>query len=519
MEKTETLGAKEPRELPNLPHSYWKETSTTPAQPVLGNNLTVDVAIVGGGITGILSAYRLSKAGVKVALLEADMLLGGTTAHTTAKLTAQHDLIYDKLIRNHGETSAKQYYEANTEAIAYVKALIDEHNIECGYSEQDTYIYAQSVDSRKQLEKEAEAYAKLGIPGGYTDSMPLNVPHHGAVVMKGQAQFHPLQFVSALVPAILEAGGLIFEQTTVQTIEEDGPRPTLITERGLRVMAEHVLICSHFPFYDKHGLYFARLHAERSYVLGVRTDEPYPGGMYLSADEPKRSIRSAESADGGKLLLIGGEGHKTGQGVCTIDYYESLRTYALDHFQVEDIPYRWSAQDLVTLDDIPYVGKVTEDRPRILLATGFAKWGMTNSVNASAILADAVLDRDNAYADLFSPQRFHAVPDIKNAIVQNADVFKHLVAGKIELVRQSADDIGNGEGGVVTIAGKRAGAYRDDNGKLFLVDTTCTHMGCETEWNEGERSWDCPCHGSRFSYDGEVLEGPAKKPLQRIMKS
>ncbi|MBB3111277.1 glycine/D-amino acid oxidase-like deaminating enzyme/nitrite reductase/ring-hydroxylating ferredoxin subunit [Paenibacillus phyllosphaerae] len=506
------------KQLPDMPKSYWRESSSVPDCGALDNNLTVDVAIVGGGITGITTAYLLSKAGVKVALVEADSLFSGTTGHTTAKLTAQHDLIFDQLIHSHSEEAARQYYEANRDGMNLLKQIIDEHGIDCGYVEEDAYVYAQSVDSLKKLNKEADAYAKLGIPGGFVESIPLQLPNHGAVVMKGQARFHPLRYLSALASLITQAGGLLYDRTAVSRIDEDGPRPTVVTERGLRIMADHVLICSHFPFYDKHGLYFARLHAERSYVLAVRSQMTYPGGMYLSAEDPKRSLRLAEVEDGQQLLLVGGGNHKTGQGICTIDYYESLRDFALKHFQVESIPYRWSAQDLTTLDKLPYIGQLTEDKPRILVATGFAKWGMSNSQAAAQLLTDYVLERSNPYQELFTPQRFHLIPDVKNAIVQNADVFKNLVAGKVELVRQSPDDLANGEGGVVTIGGKRAGAYRDDEGALHMVDTTCTHMGCEVEWNDGERSWDCPCHGSRFSYKGEVMEGPAHEPLQRVYR-
>ncbi|MBW7454279.1 FAD-dependent oxidoreductase [Paenibacillus sepulcri] len=505
------------RELPQLPESYWRHSIQLPDYPRLEEDTSTDTVVIGGGIAGITTAYRLAEAGVNVVLLEADSLLGGTTGHTTAKLTAQHDLIYAQLIKDLGEEQARLYYEANRDALDFVRHTIKSLDIDCGYSEQDAYLYAQTVDTLTKLHDEAEAYAKLDIPGGYIDKIPLDVPTHGAIVMHNQAQFHPLQYLSALLPRITEAGGRIYEHTTAVDVE-NGEEPVVITKDGHRVKASHVVVCSHYPFIDRHGFYFARLHAQRSYVLGVRMadEEPFPEGMYLSADDPKRSIRTASTMNGEKLVLIGGENHKTGQGLCTIQYYEALRDYAVRHFNVASIPYRWSAQDLLTLDKVPYVGAVTSGMPNVQLASGFGKWGMTGGTAAAMMLSDSIVGRGNPYLELYTPQRFHARASMKNVISENANVAKYLIAGKLEMVHKHVEELPQGEGGVVSFNGKRAGAYKDPDGILHLVDTTCTHMGCELDWNNGDQSWDCPCHGSRFSYDGEVIEGPATKALKKL---
>jgi glycine/D-amino acid oxidase-like deaminating enzyme/nitrite reductase/ring-hydroxylating ferredoxin subunit len=504
----------EDKRMPQFPESYWRESVRLPAFPKLSADITVDAAIVGGGISGITTAYLLAKEGIKVALIDAGVLLNGTTGHTTAKITAQHDIIYDQLINQFGEGKAKLYYEANSEALAFIRNTVKEHSIECSLTKEDAYLYTSSDSYISKLEKEFAAYEKLGIPGEFLDSLPIPVAAKAAIVMKDQAQFHPLQYLAALVRAFINAGGSIYENTTAVDIE-NGSEPKIVTRDGHKITCQHVISCSHFPFYDGMGFYFARLHAERSYVIGVKTEKEFPGGMYLSVDKPTRSLRYTTMNNGEKLVLFGGESHKTGQGICTIKHYEALHNFASGTFGIKEIPYRWSAQDLVTLDNVPYIGPITSGKDNILVATGYRKWGMTNGTAAALLLRDIVLERDNPYRELFAPSRSNIGESIKTLIVENADVAKHLVEGKIELIRKRPEDLLNDEGAVVDI-GRRAGAYRDEQGKLYMVETTCTHMGCEVEWNNGDRTWDCPCHGSRFSITGEVVEGPAEKPLERI---
>lgn len=241
----------------------------------------------------------------------------------------------------------------------------------------------------------------------------------------------------------------------------------------------------------------------------------YPGGMYLSADSPTRSIRYTEN-NGEKLLIVGGESHKTGQDENTEKHYEALRKFSEDVLAPTDIPYRWSAQDLVTLDKIPYIGPITSVHSNILVATGYRKWGMTNGIFAGMLVRDLILERENPYRDVFTPSRFKADPSLKTLVVENADVAKHLIEGKLEMPNRTPADLGPDEGAPVTYNGKRAGAYKDERGQLYVLDTTCTHLGCEVAWNNAERTWDCPCHGSRFSYEGEVVEGPATDPLTKL---
>ncbi|WP_077620916.1 FAD-dependent oxidoreductase [Bacillus sinesaloumensis] len=479
----------------------------------LEEDLEVDVVIVGGGITGLTSAYVLVNEGLKVAVLEADQILNGTTGHTTAKVTAQHGLIYDEFITNFGRSTARLYYEANTDALKFIQKTVEEHQIECDFKGQDAVIYSTTDEYAQKLEKEAKAYNKIGIDGELVDQIPFKMDIKNALVMKNQAQFHPVKYLAHLVNLIKEKGGYIFEHTVAVNVEP-GEKPTVLTREGKRVTGGFVLACSHFPFYEGTGFYSARLKATRSYIVAAKTKDNYPGGMYISADQPTHSLRSATS-NGEEYVLIGGGNHQTGERNDTLEDYSALNIFGEQIFEVEKIHSRWSAQDLQTLDKIPYIGELTTGEPNILVATGFRKWGMTNSTVAALLFRDIILKRNNPYRDLYSPARFYAHPSLKNFFVNNAKVVKHLVQGKMEIPQKNVDEIPVGEGAVISINGHRKGAYKDEEGKVYIVDTTCTHVGCEVHWNNGEKSWDCPCHGSRFSYTGEVLEGPAEKPLQQ----
>ncbi|MHC0036180.1 FAD-dependent oxidoreductase [Pseudoneobacillus sp. C159] len=503
--------------LPQYPESYWREIEF-PSFPRLDKDIRVDVAIVGAGITGITAAHILSQSNLKIALIEAGKILTGTTGHTTAKLTAQHDLIYDEFISHFGVEKAKQYYDATSGAIQFVKETVQKYNIDCDFLEQDAIVYASTDEYVPKIENEKQAYGKLRIPCEELNSIPFDIQIKNGLKMLNQAQFHPTKYLTALVKNLNRDNVQLYEMTTAADIEnEETDNPVVVTREGNRITCNYVIQATQFPFYDKPGLYFARMYASRSYVLGIKADFKYPGGMYISADSPVRSIRFTPF-NGEDLLLVGGDNHKTGQGIDTFKHYEALQQFAQQTFKVQEIPYRWSAQDLVTIDKLSYVGPITKDKQRILVATGYRKWGMTNGTAAAQVLADFILGKQNDYLELYDTSRFDADPSLKKLISVNADVAKHLIKGKLEYVPKFTSDLGNDEGSVVLVNGKRAGGYRDEHGKLHLVDTTCTHLGCECEWNHGDRTWDCPCHGSRYSYDGVVLNGPALHPLKQIIE-
>lgn len=500
-------------ELPQFPESYWLNSDNLPAFSTLSEDEQTDVVIAGAGITGISLAYLLSKRGMRVVLLEAGKVLSGTTGHTTAKLTCQHHAIYDELIAHYGEEKARQYYEMNNEGFQWVKKMIIDHEIDCDFQEDDAWIYATSVDQMPVLEKEHLAYEKLGIPGKLVKESSLPFQIRLGLIMDKQAYFNPVRFLVKLLELACNQGVKVYERTTALSIENGNP-PYVMTGEGHKVFAKHIVSCSHFPF---HGSYFNsfRMYAERSYAVCFKPKQSYPGGMYINMEQPTRSLRPVH-INGELHVIAGGENHPTGQGICTFQHYEALQQFAEETFGVETIPYRWSAQDLITLDKLPMIGASNAKDP-FYVATGYKKWGMTTGAAAALLLEKAILGEQSPYAELCTPARFHADPTVKTFLTYSGNIVKHLLKGKLLVSSElEPEELGNNEGSVVLMDGKRAGAYRDEAGNLFVVDTTCTHMGCEVEWNSGERTWDCPCHGSRFSYTGEVVNGPAKKPLTRF---
>lgn len=502
-------------ELPQYPESLWRATTDLPSFPRLTEDIKVDVAIVGAGIAGITTGYLLAREGLKVALVEAGNVLNGTTAHTTAKITAQHGMLYDELLSHFGQERASMYYQANRDALQFIRDTASKLNIDCGLHEEDAYVYMEKDKDLNKLEKEFEAYEKLGIPGEWVNKLPIPQFASGAIKMPGQARFHPLHYLRRLLEEFVKAGGQVYENTTVHKVDKEGPL-TVVTYRGShKIQCSHVVAATHFPFLDEGGFYFARLHADRSYALAMKPETAFAGGMYISADKPTRSLRAA-SWNGEEVVIVGGEGHKTGQHMCTFSYYEALEAYGGKLLGSKGIPFRWSTQDLVTIDKVPYIGQITSKDEGIYVATGFNKWGMTSGTLAGRMLSDQIIGRDNPYSELYTPSRFLADPSIMNLVKENADVAGELISGKVGLVHTRIEDLNPDEGAVVRHNGKKAGAYKDPEGNLHLVDNTCTHMGCETEWNAAERTWDCPCHGSRFSYDGVVFEGPAIKPLEKL---
>ncbi len=499
----------------HAPEPYWRESVELPAFSPLTDNIDVDVAIVGGGIAGLTAAYILSKSGKKVAVIEANKLLNGTTGHTTAKVTAQHGLFYDELIQHFGEEFARKYYKANSEAIQFVRDTVKNEQVECDLTTEDAHVYSQTEKYDKKVRKEYEAYQTLGIEGDLINTLPVNIPIKSAVVMKNQAQFHPLKYFKKLIDSITQNGGQIFEGTVAKDIKEN-TSTSVVTKDGYHVHSQKVLVCTHFPFYDGMGFYFTRMYAERSYILGVKTKKEYPGGLYINAENPTRSLRYTTTKDGEKLVLVSGDNHKTGQGEDTLEHYRALEEFTEEVLGIDEIPYRWSAQDLYTLDKVPYIGQLNKNHPSVFVATGFKKWGMTSGTLSGQLLSDLVLGNHNLYKDVFDPSRFVADPSLKKFFKHNLDVAGHFIKGKLENPTRHLDDIQNGEAGITIVNGQRAGAFRDENGTLHLVDTTCTHLGCEVEWNHGDHTWDCPCHGSRFNITGDVIEGPAKKPLKKV---
>ena len=495
----------------NIPKSYWLESTERTNYPKLDENIHVDIAIVGGGMVGILTAYQLQEYDFNIALLEAENVVESTTAHTTAKLTSQHDLIYYKIKKERGFDLALQYAEANENAIHEIKKIADENNIDCDYSLQSAYIFTQEDKYVKKLEDEVKTAKSLGIKAYLTDNIPLPIDIKSAMVFENQAQFHPRKFLIPLAEKIHNNGVKIHEKTRAIELNKKDDKYIINTSQGKTVTADIVIIASHYPFYNKKAMYYSRIYVERSYAIAIKAKEKFPGGLYINTDIPTRSLRSLPTEDG-ELILVVGENHKTGQGEDMNNHYKALLNFAEEVFSVENVPYRWSTQDCMTMDKIPYIGQYASDTPNLYIATGFQKWGMTTSMASSIILKDLIVTGESPWADVFNPSRKNISGSAKEFIAQNVNVAGQLLGGKISKEPEKIV-IESGEGKILNIDGEKTGAYRDEEGELYFVNTTCTHMGCELNWNSAERSWDCPCHGSRFTYRGHIIQGPAVKPL------
>ncbi|WP_431800975.1 NAD(P)/FAD-dependent oxidoreductase [Halobacillus andaensis] len=377
-------------------NSLWRDIDIE-TFPSLTKDLTAEVTIIGGGITGITTAYLLVKQGYKVVLLEAGRLLEGTTGYTTAKVTSQHGLIYDYLIRTFGRDKARLYYQANEDALKLIEQIQEELNIDCDFSRQDAYVYSVTDKGKQEIYKEAEAYEKIGINGGIVKNVELPFEVTSAIKIREQAQFHPIKYLQPMVQYLKEHNTPIFENTRASDVEK-GELLSVITREGNSVTSNHVVMASHFPFKDFEGMYFSRLHVERSYSIALPTNEVVPEGMYLNAENPKRSLRHYVSEEGEMLLLVGGEGHASGQKENTKECYEKLQSYSKEYFNTDQVTHRWSSQDITTLDKVPFIGPVSRNNPRQYTATGFSKWGMTNGTIAAKVISDRIQGSANPYA-------------------------------------------------------------------------------------------------------------------------
>ncbi|NUC71874.1 FAD-dependent oxidoreductase [Haloterrigena sp. SYSU A558-1] len=506
------------------PRSLWLATTPTTDYDPLEGDLEVDVAVVGGGITGLTAAIELQEAGKTVVVLESDRIVESTTGHTTAKLTSQHGLIYDTLVSKFGRKRAGQYARANEAAIDAVERRVEEHGIDCDFRRTPAYTYAASSDEISTVSEEVETAQRLGLPAEYVEETPLPFETNGAVRFDEQAEFHPRKYLLAIAEQIHEDDGdsAVFEET--RAVDIDPGEPCRVeTERGA-VVADDVVVATHFPVLDRAG-YFSRMHPHRAYLLAVRVDEEPPEGMYYNTASPPATIRTqpAEPADDTdepeELVLVGGQSHKPSvSGPPTSERYRRCERFAREHFSVESIEYRWSTMDYSPVDKVPFIGQIDPLAEHVYVGTGFKGWGMSGGTAAGMILADLIVDGANPWADVFDPQRFTPKASAKSFLEENAKVGGSFVGDRIKsfLASLGADgsDIPDpGEGGIVRRTGRPMGVYRDEEGSVHAVSAVCPHMGCLVRWNDAERTWDCPCHGSRFTHEGNVLSGPALEGL------
>ena len=491
--------------------SLWRATSTAAAFPRLEGTVEVDVAVVGAGITGVTAAYLLKQAGKRVALVEGGRVGQGTTGRTTAKLTVGHGLVYRKLAGEHGKDAARQYAEANGSAVSELEAIVRRHGIECDWERTANYVYTVSPDRVGDLEEEAEAARLAGVEAVLTTETGLPFPVEAALRVDGQAQLHPLKLLLGLAAEIPGDGSHVYEQARATGLRR-GERH-LLEASGGEVLAPHVFVATHLPLLDR-GLLFAKAHPVKSYAVAATIEEERaPTDMFISVDSPTRSIRSAPVGAGSRALIVGGESGSPGEDAGK--RYGALESFLREHFGV-DAEQRWSAHDFVPVDGLPFIGPLSRADDRVLVATGFAKWGLTKGVLAAGLVADAILGKRSGAAALFDSRRRIGRHGASRLARENASVARRFVADRLKRPagRARIEELAPGEGAVVRLGARQYAVHRDESGRLHLLSARCPHLGCIVGWSGADRTWECPCHGSRFAADGTLVEGPATADLE-----
>lgn len=434
-------------------NSVWKEFGKRIRFGSLQNDITTDVLIIGGGISGILCAYKLKRAGIDCIIAEANEICSGITKNTTAKITLCHGLIYDKIIKKYGEENARLYLEAQLNALGEYSRICAQ--IDCDYEKKDSFIY--TLSDEKKIELEINALKKLGYSAKFSDIKELPFAVNGAVQFRDQAQFHPLKFLYGISKELS-----VYENTKIVEL-----KPNIAVTNNGKISFKRLIVATHFPILNKHGAFFLKMYQHRSYVLALKGTESIDG-MYVDESATGLSFRSYND-----LLLLGGGGHRTGKKGGA---FKELEEVAKKYYKSATVVKKWATQDCITLDGIPYIGLYSKNIPDVYVATGFNKWGMTNALVAANILADMLQGRNSPYEKFFSPCRSILHPQLA------------------------------------------VNVFESTKGLLRPTAPRCPHLGCALIYNEAEHSWDCPCHGSRFTEEGELIDNPATDDKTAIRK-
>jgi glycine/D-amino acid oxidase-like deaminating enzyme/nitrite reductase/ring-hydroxylating ferredoxin subunit len=494
--------------------SLWLDTfSVPPLQDPVFHPVDVDVAVLGAGIVGLSTALMCKREGLRVAVVEAKHVGYGATGRSTVKAAVGHGTRLSSIEKTVGSGAAQAYAAANLAGRERIVQLAEELSIPCDISRGPHYVYADAEQDIERLRAEAELAARLGLPATYVDEVPLPVPALAGVRFDDEVQFHPTAYLAGLAAAVVGDGWHVFQHARATGVS-DGEPCVVHTEAG-DLRAERVVVATQYPILDRGGQ-FARLGVNREYAVAGVLPAGTPGGMTLSIGGRTRSTRTYR-LDGDDLLIIVGESHQTGTDDAREDRYTALEEWGRRYFGITDYRYRWSTQDPGSLDGVPYVGRLYPGSVHLYTATGFGAWGMSNGTAAAMILTDLLMGRANPWADVFSATRLGSLGTVPSLAKLQAKVATRWVKDRFTGAAPGAPaELGPDEAGVFVVDGKRTAAYRDENGTLHAVSAVCTHLRCIVHWNAAERSWDCPCHGSRFTPRGEVLSSPATAPLAPV---
>lgn len=486
--------------------SYWNATAAAPTFPELEGDHAVDVAIIGGGIVGVTTARLLKDRGLTVAVVEARQVGREVTGKSTAKVTSQHSIIYHTLVQKFGEDRARIYAEAQETALRRIEALAGQYGIDCSLEVKPAYTYTQQEKYVPEIEKEVEIARKLGLPASLVRESGLPFPVLAAMRFNNQAQFHPTRYVAGLAETLPGDGCHVFEHSRVMEWEPD----RIETARG-RVSARHVVMATHMPL-GQVGGYYARAYPQAEPVIAARIGR-VPEGMYISLESPSHSIRTHRHESGAIYGIAAGSSFKPGHTDEERESFADIERWLTENFDAGPIEYRWVNEDYKSMDAAPFIGWSNSMGRDYLVATGFGAWGLTNGTAAAMIIADLAEGKDHPWLELFDAKRVKPVAGAAEFVKENTAVAAHLVTGYLSRKLKSFDDLQAGDAAIMKIDGKNIAAFRDERGQLHALSAVCTHMGCLLGWNEVDRSWDCPCHGSRFELNGEVIHGPATKPF------
>ncbi len=473
-----------------------------------------DVVVVGGGITGISTALRLQREGKKCVVLEAQNIGFGTTGGTTSHLNTFLDTPYYTIKDNFGEENAELVYTLTKKALNLIEKNIIGYEIDCGFEWKNAFVFAHNKKQSNELEKIVTSSRQVGLDIAFVNEIPVALPFETAAKVEGQAQMHPVKYLYGIAEAFERMGGRIIQNCRVTEVLSEQAETIVHTSKG-KIKTEHVVYATHTPP-GVNVLHF-EVAPYRSYVLAVTlVDDAYPDGLVYDLDEPYHYYRTQE-VDGKRYLIFGGEDHKTGHEENTEFCFTKLESYLRTYYNIDEIVFKWSSQYFEPADGLPYIGHLPGNPPNVWVATGFGGNGMIYGTLASCILSDLICKGDSPYAKLFSPSRFKPVSAFSALVKEGADAVAMLIGKKFAFEKiEGAATLACDEAKLVKYEGHSIALYKNETGKLFAVNPACPHINCNVGWNGAEKTWDCPCHGSRFCYTGELMTAPARKDLEKI---